>query len=83
MEGLDKILGVCYYGNDMSRIRINNQDFITVPEAAKIISKPKMTLYRWIKADKVISVSFGDILFIPKSEVSRLSKKERELAEAK
>jgi len=66
----------------MSRLRINSQDFITVPEAAKIIGKPKMTLYRWIRAGKVINVSFGDILFIPKSEVDRLKRqKEKVLVE--
>jgi len=53
-----------------------------VPEAAKIIGKPKMTLYRWIRAGKVINVSFGDILFIPKSEVDRLKRqKEKVLVE--
>ena len=71
---LDNGIFVCYYGN-MTRIKIGKDDFITVPETAKLLKKPKMTLYRWIKAGKVIAVNFGGILFIPKSEVIRLQGK--------
>jgi excisionase family DNA binding protein len=55
-------------------IRILTDEFVTVPEASKQIGKPKMTLYRWIDADKLIAVTFGGILFVPKSEVARLKK---------
>jgi excisionase family DNA binding protein len=55
-----------------NEIRVLTDDFITVPEAAKQLGKPKMTLYRWIGSNKLIAVTFGGILFIPKSEVERL-----------
>jgi len=59
-----------------TELRVITDDFVTVPAAAKQLEKPKMTLYRWIKANKLIAVTFGGILFIPKSEVARLKNKE-------
>ena len=56
-------------------LRVQTDDFTTVPEAAKHLGKPKMTLYRWIEADKLIAITFGGILFVPKSEVERLKNK--------
>jgi len=47
-------------------------EFLTVPKAAVAIGKPRMTLYRWIKAGKVVAITFGGILFVPRSEVERL-----------
>jgi len=32
-------------------------------------------LYRWIEANKLIAITFGGILFVPKSEVERLKNK--------
>lgn len=53
-------------------LRVITDEFITVPEAAKQLGKPKVTLYRWLAANKLIAVTFGGILFIPTSEVERL-----------
>jgi len=50
----------------------NTGDLLTVPQAAKLLGKPKMTLYRWVKNGKVIAVRFGGILFVPMSEIDRL-----------
>ncbi|MBA7675666.1 hypothetical protein ES703_83902 [subsurface metagenome] len=57
-------------------LKVVTDEFFTVPEAAKQLGKPKMTLYRWIEANKLIAVTFGGILFVPESEIKRL-KKER------
>jgi len=56
----------------MSRITINSQDFMTIPEVAKRIRRPKMTLYRWAKSGKLISVEFGGVKFVPVTELKRL-----------
>lgn len=56
----------------MTRITINSKDFITIPELAKKLGRPKMTLYRWAKSGKLISVEFGGIKFIPVTELKRL-----------
>ena len=61
-------------------LKVITDDFITVPEAAKQLGKPKVTLYRWIGADKLIAVTFGGILFIPKSEVERLKREQNKQA---
>lgn len=55
-------------------IRVRTDEFVTVPAAALQLGKPKMTLYRWIHAGKIISIEFGGILFIPKNEVERIKK---------
>ncbi|MBA7558642.1 hypothetical protein ES708_00246 [subsurface metagenome] len=53
-------------------LKVVTDEFVTVPEAAKQLGKPKMTLYRWIEANKLIAVTFGGILFVPTSEIERL-----------
>jgi len=47
-------------------------EFLTVPAAAKAIGRTKVTLYRWIERQKIVTIRFGGILFIPASEVKRL-----------
>jgi len=53
-------------------LKVLTDDFVTVPEAARQMGKPKVTLYRWIEANKLIAVTFGGILFVPRSEIERL-----------
>lgn len=48
------------------------KELYTVPEAAKELGKPHMTLYRWIDAGKLIAIRLGGILFVPVSELERL-----------
>lgn len=57
-------------------LKVVTDEFVTVPEAAKQLGKPKMTLYRWIEANKLIAITFGGILFVPVSEVQRLKNKQ-------
>ena len=61
-------------------LKVVTDEFVTVPEAAKQLGRPKMTLYRWIEANKLIAVTFGGILFIPRSEVELLNKEVKERA---
>lgn len=51
------------------------RELFTVPEVAKELKKPQITLYRWIKADKMVAVKLGGILFVPLSEVRRFKRK--------
>jgi len=53
-------------------LKVVTDEFVTVPQAAKQLGKPKMTLYRWIEANKLIAVTFGGILFVPQSEIERI-----------
>ncbi len=61
-------------------LKVVTDEFVTVPEAAKQLGKPKMTLYRWIEANKLIAITFGGILFIPRSEVERIKKEKEQVA---
>ena len=56
----------------LGEIKVQSEDIVTVPEAAKRLGKTKMTVYRWIETQKIIAVKLGGILFIPKSEIERL-----------
>jgi len=47
-------------------------DFMTARQAAKQIGVHFTTIYRWVEAGTILSINFGSILFIPKSEVERL-----------
>jgi len=53
-------------------IRVTTSDLVSVQDAAKELGRPRLTIYRWIDAGKIISIRLGGILFIPKSEVERL-----------
>ena len=49
-----------------------SNELLTVPNAAKMLGKPKMTLYRWLDSKRLIGVEVGGIWFIPISEIERL-----------
>ncbi len=53
-------------------IRVTTSDLVSVQDAAKELGRPRLTVYRWIDAGKIISIKLGGILFIPTSEVERL-----------
>lgn len=48
---------------------------MTALQAAKQIGVHFVTIYRWVDAGKILSITFGGILFIPRSEVERVIKK--------
>ena len=62
----------------MAKIEIRTEDLISVPEAARILNRPKITLYRWIEKGKVIAVELGGVLFIQTKELERLKKEATE-----
>ncbi|MBA7563442.1 hypothetical protein ES708_05100 [subsurface metagenome] len=58
-------------------IRVKTDDLVSVADAAKILGRPRLTIYRWIDAGKIVGIKLGGIIFIPKSEVERLKKREK------
>jgi excisionase family DNA binding protein len=56
----------------LTKITIQTEDLLSVPQAAKILKRPKVTLYRWIDKQKMQAVELGGFLFVPKKEVERL-----------
>jgi len=56
----------------MTEINLTTYDLVSVQQAATMLGKPRVTLYRWIKSGKLVGVKFGGIIYIPTSEVKRL-----------
>lgn len=56
-----------------SNITISVHDAIPYKEAAQKLGITTMTLWRWVKANKIIAIKLGRYKFIPKSEIERLS----------
>lgn len=54
--------------------KLQKGDVLTVAAAAIEIGIHHATLYRWAEAGKVAFVRFGGIMFIPVTEVERLSR---------
>ena len=63
-------------------IRVNTSDLVSVQDAAKELGRPRVTIYRWVEAGKLIGIKLGGILFVPKSEVERLKNKKAAEPEA-
>jgi len=59
----------------LGQITVYSEEIVTVPEAARQLSRPKMTLYRWIKKQQLVAIELGGVLFIPVTEVARLKAK--------
>lgn len=59
----------------MVKVRIETEipDVYSTAEAASLLGIHYATLYRWIRAGKIIPTRIGDRTLIPKSEVERLS----------
>ncbi|GAI59374.1 unnamed protein product [marine sediment metagenome] len=53
-------------------IRVTTDDLVSVADAAKILGRPRLTIYRWKDAGKIVGIKLGGIIFIPKSEIERL-----------
>lgn len=53
-------------------IKLTSNDLVTVSQAAKILDCARLTIYRWVKSGKIASVDLAGLLFIPKTEVTRL-----------
>jgi len=56
-------------------VRVRTEDLSSVADTAKELGRPRVTIYRWIEAGKIVGIKLGGILFIPKSEVKRLKNK--------
>lgn len=53
-------------------IKISTDDLVSVAQAAKELGHPRVTIYRWVEAGKILGVKLGGVLYIPRSEVERL-----------
>ena len=65
---------------NITKVQITTDDLMSVPQAARVLGRPKLTLYRWIAKGKVTAIELGDVLFIPTKEVERLQNEDKEAA---
>lgn len=56
-------------------IKLLTDDFLPISKAAQALGTSRWSVYRWIQAKTIIAVKFGDVLFIPRSEIERLRNK--------
>jgi len=67
----------------MVKIVIDMPDLYDTNEAARMIGIGYVTVYRWIKAGKLIPVRVDKRTLIPKSEIERLKReRNKQAAEA-
>ena len=60
----------------MKEVKVTTDDLMSVQDAARALSRPRYTIYRWIEAGKIIGLRFGGIIFVPTSEVERVKKEQ-------
>jgi len=51
---------------------IPDEELYTIPEASPLIGKSIPTIWRWIKAHKILIIRSRRNVYIPKSEIERL-----------
>ena len=54
------------------QINIETGDLVSVSRAAEMLSRPRITIYRWVNTGKILSIKLGGTIFIPWTEVERL-----------
>ena len=63
----------------MPEITVNTDDLLSVLDAARVLGRPRITIYRWVERGKINSIKLGGILFIPRTEVEKLVDKQATL----
>jgi len=61
-------------------IKVTTSDLCSVAEAAKILGRSRLTIYRWIEKDEIAAIKLGGVLFIPRSEVDRKDRENKKAA---
>ena len=70
----DKLVLAYSEGWDMP-ITVESADLISIQQSAKMLGKPRSTIYRWVGNGRIIAIRLGGILFVPRSEIERLVNK--------
>lgn len=51
---------------------IETKSLMTVKDAAKFAEVTRVTIYRWINAGKITTVTFGNISYVVRTDVERI-----------
>lgn len=60
----------------MAKFLVDSSDVYTVEEAAAMLSKSRMTIFRWIKDGSLIPLKIHGRTLIPKTEIERITRAE-------
>jgi len=55
----------------MTQIPMFAADLLSVGKAARELRTSRWSIYRWVKAGKLLGIQLGGILFIPTSDIKR------------
>lgn len=55
----------------MVQLPIFGADLLTVGKAARELRTSRWSIYRWVKAGKLLGVQFSGLLFIPTADIKR------------
>jgi len=56
----------------MKNVIIETDSLMTIKDAAKLAGVTRMTLYRWIDAGKITTISFGNIKYVVRKDVEAI-----------
>ena len=64
------------------KIVIDTDEVYELEEAAQLLGIGIATLFRWMKKGQIIPLRLSNRTFIPKSEIERLNKRNKQAAES-
>ena len=56
----------------MPEFNVTTEELVSVQEAARALNRPRVTIYRWLKSNRMNGIRLGGVLFVPQSEIERL-----------
>lgn len=58
----------------MGEITIRTDDLMTVQDAARLLKRPRLAVYRMIDRKDIAGIKLGGVMFVPTSELERMQK---------
>ena len=53
-------------------VTIETDSLMTIKAAAKLAGVTRVTIYRWIDAGRIMTVSFGNIKYVVRDDIERI-----------
>ena len=58
----------------MAKFVVDSEEVCTIEEAGALLGKSEVTIWRWIRDEKILAVRIGGRTLIPEQEIERLQK---------
>jgi len=56
----------------MALVTINTNDLLSVQDAAKLLGRPRLAIYRMIKRNAITGIELGGVTFVLTNEIQKL-----------